>query len=435
MIMSSKKIMFVFFAVIIASVVHAQKSTQLVLINSLNTHRNDELVVISRNQLEKNTGLIPASKYVIVSDKNNRPYVLQHDDLNGDCKWDEIVFLQSFKPLEKVFLKFSISNSPATVKSVVRAHARHIRKNADDTFGSDLLKDSIPAGQLGADFNVVKLPPFLTEGPAWENDKVGFRIYLDVRNGKDIWGKTTSKMMMDEVGVNPADNYHVQSAWGMDILKVGKSLGAGSLAMIVTVNGKDSLVRLGAVNMGRVIYSKISDGPVRAVIRLTYPEWKVLDGISAVTVTEEISIWGGQYFYQSKVSVKNAPAKAKIVTGIVNLHSKEFKELHNKTTAFIYTYDMQSENKDQLGMSIMLPPTAVYKTGQTPNKGTDVQNTYYVLADVNKKHPFTYRFYAGWEKSETFFTTETGFRNYLIEQAKFYAAPVQVAFKVLPAAK
>lgn len=403
----------------------AQTSSKLILTNPLNANRKDELIILSRKQLENKFGKIPVSKYVVIKEAAV-PCVVQFDDLNGDGKWDEIALLQNFKPLESKVLLLSVLDNPATVKAVVRAHARHKRKNEDDSFGSDLQTDSIPPGQLGADFNIVKLPPFLTEGPAWENDKVGFRIYFDVRNGKDIWGKTTSQMMMDEVGVNPVNNYHEQAAWGMDILKVGKSLGAGSLAMIIPFNGKDTMVRLGGNNMGKVVYQKISDGPIRAVIRLTYPEWKVDDEISPVTIREEISIWGGQYFYQSKVTVKNAPANAQIVTGIVNLHSKEVKELHNKNASLIYTYDQQSENKDNLGMSIMVPVGLRYKTGQTANEGTDVQNTYYVSAPVSRNQSFTFRFYAGWEKSETFFKTETGFRNYLNDQARLFALPIQI---------
>lgn len=423
--MNFKKIVSLLLVSFFALHSNAQISTKIILSNPVSTNRVDELIVITRKQLENKLGKIPGSKFVIVKELN-RPCLVQFDDLNGDGKWDEISLLQSFKPLESKKLSVSVSNSPATIKAVVRAHARHKRKLADDSFGNDLQTDSIPAGQLGADFNVVKLPPFLTEGPAWENDKVGFRIYFDVRNGKDIWGKTTLKMMMDEVGVNPDKNYHEQSNWGMDILKVGKSLGAGSLAIMIPVNGKDSMVRLGGDNMGKVVYNKIADGPIRAIIRLSYPGWKVKKGFAPVSVTEEISIWGGQYFYQSKVTVKNAPAKAKIVTGIVNLHSKEVKRIRNKTTALIYTYDQQSENKDQLGMSIMFPAGLSYQTGQTANEGTDVQNTYYVSAAVSKSQPFMFRFYAGWEKSESFFATETGFKNFLTEQARLYALPVRI---------
>jgi hypothetical protein len=46
-----------------------------------------------------------------------------------------------------------------------------------------------------------------------------------------------------------------------------------------------------------------------------------------VTVTEEIHIWGGQYFYESHVTVSGAPKGAQLVTGIVNLHSKEAHDI------------------------------------------------------------------------------------------------------------
>ena len=60
-------------------------------------------------------------------------------------------------------------------------------------------------------------------------------------------------MVLDEVGTDTAKNYHQLSDWGMDILKVGTSLGAGALALQLQTNdGKDSLVRLGGITMGKV---------------------------------------------------------------------------------------------------------------------------------------------------------------------------------------
>jgi hypothetical protein len=267
------------------------------------------------------------------------------------------------------------------------------------------------------------LPPYLTEGPAWENDKVGFRLYFDIRNGKDIWGKTTSRMMMDEVGTDTANNYHKQAEWGMDVLKVGPSLGAGSLALQVPLpNGKDTLVRLGGKNIGGVTYEKIADGPVRAIFQLTYSNWKVGEGVSPVSVTEEIHIWGGQYFYESRVSVTGAPAGTKLVTGIVNLHSKQMYETDTAGYKSIYTYDVQSENKDKLGMAIVMPAAQEAGTATTPNVNTDIQNTYIMKANIKDDQPVVFRFYAGWEKSDERFTTEEGFKQYLLNEMKRAAA-------------
>ncbi|WP_315817210.1 hypothetical protein [Paraflavitalea speifideaquila] len=46
----------------------------------------------------------------------------------------------------------SIADGPATIKAAVLAHVRHRRKNADNTFGNNLLTDSVPAGQPATDF-------------------------------------------------------------------------------------------------------------------------------------------------------------------------------------------------------------------------------------------------------------------------------------------
>src|SRR3546814_5990698 len=68
--------------------------------------------------------------------------------------------------------------------------------------------------------------PYQTDGPSWENDKVGFRHYLDGRNSKDVFGKKLSRMSPEDVGVNAQgaveDNYHVMLDWGRDILPVDR---------------------------------------------------------------------------------------------------------------------------------------------------------------------------------------------------------------------
>jgi hypothetical protein len=409
--------------VLLFLMVACQPVQQVVISNPENEDRPDELVVLQRAELEEQIGTIPGGKYVVITNAAGAPVVVQFDDVNGDKQWDEAAFLYSFKPNEKFEVKPILADAPATVKAVVRAHVRHMKKNGDNSFGPALDKDIMPVNALPTDFSKQALPPYLTEGPAWENDKVGFRLYFDVRNGKDIWGKTTARMMMDEVGVDTTKNYHEQAEWGMDVLKVGPSLGAGSLALQVPLsNGKDTLVRLGGKNIGKVTYEKIADGPVRAIFRLAYSNWKIADGVSPVSVREEISIWGGQYFYESKVWVTGAPAGTKLVTGIVNLHSQQMYEAGDAGYKAIYTYDVQSENKDRLGMAIVMPAEQVAGTATTPNANTDIQNTYVMKAGIKDDQPVVFRFYAGWEKSDERFTTAEGFKQYLLNDMKRAAA-------------
>ena len=391
--------------------------------NPSGTARKSELIELDRAAIEKKLGKIPAGQYLSI---DGAPVTLQFDDLNQEGNWDKVVFLYSFKSQESVNIKLKIS--PDKTGGITVAHVRQKRKQTDNSFGTSLDIDSVVAGQPNTDFSKAKLPPYLTEGPAWENDKVGFRIYMDVRNTKDIWGKTTPLMMMDTVGADPKVVYHHLAPWGMDILAVGKSLGAGSLALSVPVAGKaDTLVRLGGINMGKVIYRKIADGPVRAIFQMEYPEWNVLGDGKLTSLTEQISIWGGQYFYESKVSLKNAPKGAKLVTGIVNLKSTKSLEQGTGKAKVLYTFDKQSENKDNLGMAVLVNEKDLVSFGKTPNAGSEVLNTYTASLKIAAgQKPVSFRFYSCWELTSPLFSTENGLKDFLISEADNYSSPILI---------
>jgi hypothetical protein len=394
--------------------------------NLLNEERTDQLIELDRSFVEKKLGQ-KISGYGVKFIGDNRPVTLQYDDLNQDGVWDKLVFLLSFQPKENITLEIQ-DNGTDDIIIVDKAHVRQKRKLANNTFGASLEIDSVPAGQPNTDFNKDKLPGLLTEGPAWENDKVGFRIYMDVRNTKDIWGKTTSQMMLDKVGADPSDSYHHLTSWGMDILAVGKSLGAGSLAMSVPVPGKaDTLVRLGGKNMGKVIYRKISDGPVRAVFQMEYPEWNVLGDGKLTSLTEQVSIWGGQFCYESKVSLKNAPEGASIVTGIVNLKSTKSIEINKDKARVLYTFDQQSENKDNLGMAVLVDKKDLVSFGKTPNAQSEVLNTYTAKMKLpSGEKGVNFRYYSCWERTDSRFATEDGFKKFLTTEADMYSSPIVI---------
>lgn len=400
----------------------------LKLTNPSNVERADELVVLTREMIEDKTGRIGEGQYISIMSPDNHPLIVQFDDLNKDGKWDEASFLYTFEPAQSVQVNVSKTNTRLN-KAVVRAHVRMRKKNANNSFGPPLDSATIPQGTLPTDFTKQKLPPYLTEGPAWENDKVAFRLYFDVRNTKDIYGKTTTRMMMDTVGVIPENSYHNMADWGMDILAVGKSLGAGSLALNVpSLNGKDTLVRLGGNNIEQTTFEKVADGPVRAILRMHYKNWTVTSNAAPVNLTEEISIWGGKYYYQSKVTITNAPQGAKLVTGIVNLKSKKSNELSIENSKALYTYDAQSENKDNLGLAVIVQNKNFLSFGTTPNTRSEVLNTYTVSLPVTSQ-PAEYRFYSGWERSDLLFTREENFRRYVENEAVKYGKPVVVSWK------
>lgn len=394
--------------------------------NLLSSGRKDELIELDRSFVEKRLGK-KVNQFGVKLTGEGAPVTLQYDDLNQDGEWDKLVFLLSFGAKETLVLQLR-DNGGDDIIIVNKAHVRQKRKLADDSFGPSLAVDSVGAGQPNTDFSKAKLPPYLTEGPAWENDKVGFRIYMDVRNIKDIWGKTTTEMVLDKVGEDPSVIYHHLAPWGMDILAVGKSLGAGSLALSVPVAGKaDTLVRLGGVNMGKMLYRRVADGPVRAVFQLVYPEWNVLGDGKLTSITEQVSIWGGQYFYESKVFVKNAPKGASLVTGIVNLKSNKSLDLSVDKAKVLYTFAQQSENKDNLGMAVLADKKEVVSFGKTPNAQSEVLNTYTVKMKLPAAAKgVSFRFYSCWERTDSRFAAEVGFKDFLTAEAGSFSSPIIV---------
>ncbi|WP_409432034.1 DUF4861 family protein [Litorimonas sp. RW-G-Af-16] len=115
------------------------------------------------------------------------------------------------------------------------------------------------------------------EGPGWESDKVGYRIYLDGRNALDIFGKRTAPIVLSTVG--RGDDYHAMADWGMDILKVGNSLGAGGFG--VFDNGEVRQIGDAASYQAEIL----ADDMDKAVLRVTHNKSETCGGDVSGTYT------------------------------------------------------------------------------------------------------------------------------------------------------
>ncbi|ANI90655.1 hypothetical protein A9P82_06670 [Arachidicoccus ginsenosidimutans] len=404
----------------------------IVLKNPLNLQRDSELIVLSRKKIESKIGKLQPNEYVRIYKENATPLVVQFDDINQDGIWDEAVFLYSFKPEETVTLKLKKSETLMDTNVQPLAHVRMKLKNADDKFGPSVKHVDMPYQNKPTDFSKHALPTYLTEGPGWENDKVAFRLYFDTRNAKDIYGKRIPGMVMDTVGANPKNSYHKLSAWGMDILAVGKSLGAGGLAFSYKLeNGKDTLVRLGELNIKSESYDEIADGPIRAIFKMDY-HWEL--NHQPVEVVEYISIWGGQYFYQSKIFVKghHLPKDLKVDMGIANFYDNRSGNFSSGNTKVLYSFGKQSEIKDDLGMAIFSRAedfSKFWSIGKEVTAASDITQTYLSEEKVNSLKPAVYRYFACWNKTNTLFKDENNFVNFLHSEAEKFSNPIITLIK------
>jgi len=231
------------------------------------------------------------------------------------------------------------------------------------------------------------MPPiYQSEGPMWENENVAFRLYFDERNGIDIFGKRTEEMVLDSVGID--ENYHELQRWGMDVLKVGNSLGAGSIGLLIG----DEVYRLGDAREEHFRILEETDD--RSSFVLEYRGWEVAD--RTLDLDWEISIEAGTWGYESRITINGLRGDEELLTGIVNLHSDTVYTEQRGDRFVMYTHGVQAELDNTLGMAISAPESKVLGSGEFTSDDLPIGSTYYVRLKLTDGQPTTYRFTAGW---------------------------------------
>ncbi len=77
--------------------------------------------------------------------------------------------------------------------------------------------------------HIIQDKMFPYEGIGWENELIGYRIYLDERAVGDVFGKKTPGVTLPSVDYR--SRYHEMADWGMDVMHVGPSMGIGGLGL------------------------------------------------------------------------------------------------------------------------------------------------------------------------------------------------------------
>jgi len=219
------------------------------------------------------------------------------------------------------------------------------------------------------------------EGPGWESDKVAFRFYLDNRNAIDVFGKTTSDIVLPAVGVDGYDNYHKYAPWGMDNMKVGKALGIGTIA----IWDGEKAVRVEERDSTTCIIQ--ADGKVRSQVKTIYHGWNA-NGTKC-NLTSLISIDAGSR--ASHMELLTDKKIDNIATGIVKIKNAELITQNDKNSewSYIATFGKQSLNNDMQGLAIFV------RTKQLKEITEDALNHVVVL---NPENNYTeYYFMPTWE--------------------------------------
>lgn len=228
------------------------------------------------------------------------------------------------------------------------------------------------------------------EGPGWESDKVGYRLYLDNRNALDIFGKKTDALILDTVG--RGDDYHAMSDWGMDILKVNNSLGAGGFG--VYENGEVRQIGEAESYSAEVL----QDSLTQASLRVTHIQSESCkDDISAT-----YSIQAGQRL--SRVKLENDCALPLAAGLIIHPDTTSIKSEESGSWQYKARYGVQSLVPDSLGLALF------YHAEDISLVGADKDDDYIVFKPSVAPDYFIA---AAWEQEKDGLKTEQAFIDWL----------------------
>lgn len=398
---------------------------ELLLKNTLPVERTDEMFVLTRDQLKP----VDDTRLPVIADGRGGYIPSQADDTDGDGRWDELAFVYTLGPGETAELNVKWVEPQKYPEFPLRTNVRYGKMVSPGNIvelQSDLHgKFDLPRG---------KGYPYQMDGPAWENDKMGFRHYFDGRNNRDVFGKRVTRMALDPVGIRPdgtpGDTYHVLADWGRDIMSAAGSFGLGGIAL----QTPDSLFRLGIQGgttdiIDSTRYTLLYEGPVRSAFRFDFYGWETPAG--KVDLQNTVTIWAGQYGYENRLASTPLPEGYALVTGIVaNFNDEAFlqQNYEEKYTGMI-THDKQTYNKEYyMGMALIIPDANFAQSYHSPDRGADIVKTW-----IAKLRPaggeYRYNVYAGWELGVEPFSNRQDFIELIDGYAERMCHPVEVTLR------
>ncbi|MFD3000681.1 DUF4861 domain-containing protein [Pontibacter toksunensis] len=395
------------------------KSFTITVSNPLHQQREDVMVMVEGDEISKRVAAFNPQAFIVLDGKKEIPsqYNLKDSENKGI-----VVVLDKLAP--KASQKLTIRYNENGVSN------RNYTKRTQAELSHKVAGEFRDRKYIGGEFRNVdslRVPAEHTdhsnfiryEGPGWESDKVGYRFYLDWRNGTDVFGKKTNDMVLQQVGQDGFDSYHNEQPWGMDVLKVGEALGVGTLAMFH--NGKANRM----AQTDSMISVITENGDVYSSIRTGYHGWKIAG--MKLDVNSQLSIPAGSRMTHHQVRVKGGTPE-NLSTGIIkdkrtNLHTSPGSD---NAWGYVASYGKQSLNGegDNLGIAVLFSPKDLMEITEDKHS--------HVVKLKPSDNKVEYYFLAAWELEPEGIKTEEQFKQYLQKTAQELANPVQVRFASRP---
>ncbi|MCJ7816035.1 MAG: DUF4861 domain-containing protein, partial [Xanthomonadales bacterium] len=359
--------------------------------------RPDTLISLTLNELGVTAGPLQVWE-------GDTAQATQLVDDDGDSEPDRLVFLADLGAAATQNYVIDRGESGQILTS--RTHAEVSIKEGGEW------QEKVYVGGAFKNVSHVTTPPQYTdhseyiryEGPGIESDLVGYRVYLDWRNGFDIFGKKTSEMVLQDVGLDGYDSYHEMSDWGADILKVGLSLGIGGYGywdgaktvLVSEVAERSTTVR--------------ADGPIYSAFDIDYKGWNTGDAVVDMKAT--LSMHAGSPMVD--VALTTSEALDNIAIGLVAHPGTELimgdLDITGEAWSYMASFGPQSLFEDNLGMVVLFRQKDLVEQTRDENS--------YVLVMKPRGTELSYSFGALWSGREGGVQTREELEAFLLAEAE-----------------
>ncbi|MGC4087094.1 MAG: glycoside hydrolase family 88 protein [Polyangiaceae bacterium] len=345
-------------------------------------------------------------------------------DYDGDGAADGLLALIDFKPAETRTISIVADATDAAHEQPKRTQAEISAKSGgkwEPRKDKPNLKEYV-----GGNFKNLRsfsAPPEHTdhsnliryEGPGIESDKVAYRVYLDWRNGFDIFGKKVATPVLQQVGLDGFESYHHMADWGMDILKVGESLGVGGFGfwnkkkveLVSQVDAWDAAI--------------LENGHAYSAFRIDYKGWKIAG--KKLNVRGDFSMQAGSRMVHVRLTLSDELPNLAI--GVVKHPETELVLGPTSTPNGAYTYfgswGKQSLAGDELGMAV------VFQQGARKSQEVDPADYLAVVEPLGKQ--FDYYLLAAWQGEPQGVKSRDEFRRSLDQEAEMLSMPLRRRLK------
>ncbi|WP_373803617.1 DUF4861 domain-containing protein, partial [Bacteroides heparinolyticus] len=365
----------IFVWLLCSSYMYAQTAPQtaaysIEVVNSWDKAQTDAPIVIKLSELKSRFRIQSA----VVKD-GDVEIASQLDDLNGDSKADELVFVIDMPANGRKVLSVTFSADKTAKVYPARVFATMLVRDAGKQKHAPV--QSVTAPGTTDFYNML-----YGHGPMFESELAAYRIYFNPKQTVDPYGKFKKGLELEESRFYPTDE-QLAHGFGNDVLMVGNSCGIG------TLKGWDGTK---ATHIEPVTFRTeriLAYGPVRTITDVEVKGWQYQG--KELTMTNRYILYAGhrdllvETFFDQPLEEETFCTGVQNIMGGETLSYSDHKGLIGSWGRYWPMTDTAKYAKETIGIATYVPQKYIRE------EVTDKDNFLYTLSapGSNRFHHYT----------------------------------------------